>query len=196
MTPQDVITGARWILNDTDTVAPRQTDPELLGYVNDGLREMVALQPMIFSTIGDMICDAESCEQAVTFDDAAALIEILCIHNGAALTPFDLMAMSAFNPGWRSDASGPARQWTRFANDALRFYIYPKAPDTLQILDVRYARVPTAYALTDTITDIPITLQPALIDYVVYRSELKDNEHVLSQRAAQLYQSFVAKVKG
>ena len=196
MTPKDIIAGARPILNDTDLVAPRQSDTELLGYVNDGLREMVPLQPSLFSTIGDMICDTDSCEQAITFADAAALLEVLCIHEGAALTPFDMMAMGAFNPGWRADAAGPARQWTRFANDALRFYIYPKAPATMQVLDVRYARIPTPYALADTIVDIPLTMQPALIDYVVYRSESKDNEHVLSQRAAQFYGSFVAKVKG
>jgi hypothetical protein len=196
MTPQDIIIGARPILNDTDPVTPRQTDVELLKYVNDGLREMVPLQPTLFSTIGDMVCDPDSCEQAITFVDAAALLEVLCIHEGEALTPFDMMAMGAFNPGWRTDPGGPARQWTRFANDPLRFYLYPKAPATLQVIDVRYARIPAAYALADVITEIPVTLQPALIDYVVYRAESKDDEHVLSQRASQFYQSFVVKVKG
>lgn len=196
MTPKDIITGARHILNDTDTTTPRQSDAELLGYVNDGLREMVTVQPALFSTIGDMACDADACEQSITFEDSAVLIEVLCIHGGNALTPFDMAAMSAFHPGWRADPGGPARQWSRFPNDMLRFYIHPKAPATLQVLDVRYARLPGTYDFDDTIIDIPTTLQPALIDYVVYRSEAKDNEHVLSQRAGQFYQSFVAKVKG
>lgn len=196
MTPQDIITGARPILNDTDVSTLRHLDPELLNYVNDGLREMVGLQPMIFSTIGDMICDADVCEQAISFENAAALIEVLSIHVGTALTPFDMAAMTAHHPNWRKDPAGPARQWTRFPNDALRFFIYPKAPDTLQVLDVRYARIPTTYAMTDTITDIPLTLQPALIDYVVYRAQAKDDEHTLSNRSGGFYQSFVAKVKG
>lgn len=196
MTPQDIISGARPILNDTDTTAPRQSDDELLAYVNDGLREMVSLQPAIFSTIGDMLCDADTCEQAITFANAAALIEVLYIHGGPFLTPFDMASMGAFHPNWRQDPGAPARQWTRFPNDALRFYIYPKAPDALQTVCVRYARIPGTYALADTIIDIPLTLQPALIDYVVYRAESKDNEHALSQRAGQFFQSFVAKVKG
>ena len=61
---------------------------------------------------------------------------------------------------------------------------------------MRYARIPGTYAMTDTIIDIQLTLQPALIDYVVYRAEAKDDEHSLSQRAGQFYQSFVTKVKG
>lgn len=196
MTPAEIITTARYFLNDTDATSYRQSDVELLEYVNDCFREAVVINPALFSTIGDYTCTVGQCEQTITFADAAALLEVLCIHDGAALTPFDLMAMSAFNPGWRTDTAGAAAQWSKFANDPLKFFIYPKAPATAQILDVRYVRNPTAYALNDLITDLPITFKPALVQGVIAKAEMKDSEHVLSQRAQAAQAAFVALIKG
>ena len=198
MTPQTIITSARYILNDTDSVGAgyRQSDTELLGYVNSGLSECAILQPAYYSTIGDVTCVVGQCEQGVTFTDAVALVEVLGIHGGSALTPFDLSAMNLYNPGWRADTAAAARQWSKFPNDPLKFFIYPKAPATAQIVDIRYVRVPAVYALGDTITELPGSLQPALVNYVVARSESKNDESVASGRAAAFYQAFMALVKG
>lgn len=196
MTPQDAITTARYILNDTDTVAPRQTNAELLGYFNDGLKEISSLQPSVYTVIGDLTCTPGSCEQAVTFPDAQAIVKALCIHGGAALTPFDIPTMDAFNPSWRADTAAVATQWSKYAGQPLRFFIYPKAPATAQVLDISYIRNPTVHALTDTVTEIPSSFMPALVDYIVHRAESKDDEHVQSGRAVAAYQGFVAKVKG
>jgi hypothetical protein len=196
MTPQDIITSARYIINDTSTSSPRQSDTELLAYVNDGLRETVILRPELYFTVGDYLCITGQCEQTVSFVDAVALVEVLCIHGGRAITAFDFMSMSTFNPGWRTDTAGDATQYVKFANDPLKFFIYPQAPATTQILDVRYVRNPTVVGLTDGIYDLPVTYQPALVDYLVYRAESKDSESVLSQRAGAFQQSFVAKMKG
>lgn len=198
MTPQDIITVARDVLLDTDAAAYRQSDAELLRYVNDGIREAAIVQPALFSTIADYTCVPDSCEQAITYADGFALLEVLCIHNGTALTPFDMDTMNAFNPSWRADAEGDAKQWCKFANDPFKFYIYPKAPAlTAQILDVRYVRTPAAnYALTDLITDLPDGYKPALADYVVSRASAKDDEFQDNNRSTAFYQSFVAKMKG
>ena len=196
MTPQDIITDARYIINDTDASGYRQSNTELLEYVNAGIRECAILQPSLFSTVADHLCAISTCEQTLTFTNAAALVEVLCVKDGAALTPFDQSVMNAFNPGWRADTAGAAQQWSKFANDPLRFFIYPKAPGTPQTLSVRYVKNPTTLALTDAITELPLVYRSALIDYVVYRSESKDDEHVLSERAQAFLNSFVAKVKG
>jgi hypothetical protein len=194
MTPQDIINQARYIMNDagTNPAALRQGDEELLSYVNEALKEASVLRPELFSTVGDMTCAADQCEQAITFMDAAQLLDVLCIHNGTALTPFDRSAMDLFRPGWRTDAAGPAQNWAPLNGDPLQFFIYPKAP-VGQVLDVRYVRIPLTYALTDTIGDLPSTYLPALVDFVVYRSESKDDEHVLTQRAAAHYAAFRSK---
>ena len=196
MTPQDILTSARYILNDTDATSPRQSDTELLGYVNDGVKAACVLRPDLFSTTGDITCTVGKCEQAVAFADAVALLEVLCIHDGAALVPFDIAAMDAFNPNWRTDTAAAATQWSKHQSDPLRFFVYPKAPATAQILDVRYVAVPTEYTIDQAITDLPAVYQPALVDFVVYRAESKDNEHVLSQRATNHQAAFVAQIKG
>lgn len=192
MTPQDIINQARRITNDLSAPVYRQDDAELLSYVNEGLKEAVILRPDLFSTVGDMTCTAGQCEQSITFADAVQLLDVLCIHGGVALTPFDRMAMDQFRPGWRTDAAGPAQNWAALSGDPLQFFIYPKAPVS-QVLDVRYVRNPTEYAINDAIGDLPSAYMPALADYVVYRAESKDDEHVLNQRAAAHYAAFKSK---
>lgn len=195
-TPADIITTARGIYNDADSVLYRKADTELLGYLNDGMREISALQPTMFSTVGDFLCTPGECEQAVLLADAQALIKVLSIHGGAALTPFDMATMDAFNPNWRTDTAGAAVQWSRNEGDPLRFYIWPKAPATPQTIDVLYVRNPAVLALTDPITEIPQGWMPALASYVVWKAEMADDEHSNSGRATASYQHFLSVVKG
>lgn len=195
MTPQTIITLARYIFNDTDSVLYRQSNTELLGYVNDGMQAVSALRPDWFTSIGDLACTAATVEQSVTFVGAQSLVGVLSIHGGAALTPFDMMTMNAFNPNWRTDTAAAATQWSRMPNDPLRFFIYPQAPAS-QTLDVVYTAIPTVLALTDSIVEIPSGYEGAMVDYVVARVEQKDDEHVLSGRAAASYAAFVSKIKG
>jgi hypothetical protein len=192
MTPRNIIDQARHITLDTDLALPRQSDAELLSYVQEGLREACVMRPDLFSTVGDMTCIAGQCEQSITFLDAVQMLDVLCIHGGRALTPFDRAAMDQFRPGWRTDPAGEAQNWAPLNGDPLQFFIYPKAP-TGQVLDVRYVRNPGVYAMDDMIVDLPIAYQPALADYLVYRAESKDDEHVLSQRAAAHYAAFKSK---
>lgn len=192
MTPRDIITQARHLTLDTDSVLPRQTDVELLSYVQEALREACVLRPDLFSAVGDMSCTAGQCEQSITFFDAVSLLDVLCIHAGSAVTPMDRQAMDSFKPDWRLDTAGPAKHWSPLQGDPLSFFVYPMAP-TGQVLDVRYVRNPVAVGIDDAIADLPLAYQPALSDYLVYRAESKDDEHVLTQRAAAHYAAFKTK---
>lgn len=196
MTPQDTITTARFLLNDTDTVAPRQSTTELLGYVNAGLLEIAALRPELFQKVGDYTCVASQSEQAVTFSDALALVRVLSIHGGAALTPCHIETMDAFLPGWRATTPAAAEQWLAYPGDSLRFFIYPPAPATAQVLDILYVKIPATLAIGDSITEIPASLTSALVDFVVSRASQKDDEHSDSGRAVAAYNAFVSKVRG
>ena len=191
MTPQDIIKQARHITNDIGTASFvfRQDDDELVSYVNEGLKEAAILRPDLFSTVGDMVCITGQCEQSITFLDAVSLLDVLCIHGGTAVNPFDRATMDQFNPGWRTDPPGPAENWGRLDGDPLQFFIYPPAPPN-QVVDVRYVRNPAVYALNDVIGDLPASYLPALASYVVFRAESKDDEHVNSQRAASNYAVF------
>ena len=197
MTPQGIIRTARTILNDNDPGGYRQEDDELVGYINAGLQEVSILRPDLFQAVGHIECAPDTVEQALPFSSAQKLVTVIGVHDGPAVTPFDLNAMQAFNRNWKQATAGEARQWSAHPGDPLRFYLYPKAPaDTPQLIDVLYIKNPATVGLTDTITDVPATFESALVDYVIYRAESKDDENVLNQRAAASYSAFVAKVKG
>lgn len=186
---------ARSIYNDQDTVSLRISTTDLLGFVNDALKECSIIATKYFQTSGDFTCTAGQTEQAITFADAQSILDVVRIKDGKAVLPMDMMAMSAFNPDWASDDAAPAQNWTRHANDPLRFYIYPKAPD-MQLLEVMYIRNPLVYALNDTIGEVPESFAPAFADYVIYRAESRDDEHSNSSRAVSHYQAFVQKLGG
>lgn len=193
-TAQALITAARHVLNDTSDT-PRQTDAELLLYLNDGIKEVSALKPGLFVTVGDVVCSPDVVEYLVAFPDAQSLVRVLCIHNGSALTEFDLMTMDAFQPDWRVSASGSATQWARYPENVMRFFIHPPAP-AVQTLDVMYVKSPKTLLIGDTITEVPAGVFPALVDYILYRASAKDDEHSDSGRAAAMYTAFVVKIKG
>jgi hypothetical protein len=194
MTPLSIAQSARYPMNDRK--APyRNSDDELVSYVNDGLREAVVIRPELFSTIDVHGCTAGTVEQRMAFPRAVTILEVLSVDTGGALKAFDMDMMNAFHPGWRSAPPGPAREWSRFANDPLAFFISPPAP-TGQGVRVRFIRNPKMYGPDELIFDLPVIYRPALIAYVVYRAESKDSEHVLSQRAQMTYSQFVALIKG
>ena len=106
MSPQDVITEARYPLNDTDSDEYRQSDVELLTYVNAGMKEISTIRPDLFLAIGDYTCIQSQCEQVITFQDAQRLVMPICIHGGAALTRFDISTIDTFLPQWRAATTG------------------------------------------------------------------------------------------
>jgi hypothetical protein len=196
MSPQDVITEARYPLNDTDSDEYRQSDVELLTYVNAGMKEISTIRPDLFLAIGDYTCIQSQCEQVITFQDAQRLVMPICIHGGAALTRFDISTIDTFLPQWRAATPAAATQWAQYQGDPLRFFIYPPAPASVQTLDIQYIKLPVTLLIGDTITEIPVNMIPALVDYVVFRASSKDDEHSDSGRAVASYGAFVAKIKG
>lgn len=195
MKPIDIINSARPILLDVQmgAVAPRQSDEELLNYVNQGIAEVATLLPMMFSTVGDITCQAGTVEQSATFLDAVIVLDVLCIHEGNAITRTDRETLDQFRPGWRTDPAGEAENWMPLEGDPLKFYIYPKAPAN-QVIDLRYVRNPAKVQLDEEILELPAAMLPAMVDYVIYRAESKDDEHVLNQRAAAHYTAFLTKI--
>lgn len=194
-TPRQVIQTARHLVNDNDPDGVfRQENDELLGYVLDGLREMSIIVPQLFFTTGDIECEPGTIEQAISFADAQVLVDVIRVKGGRFVLPADMSALSAFNPNWADATEDAPSNWFRHGNDPLRFYLSRKAPAG-QILEVKYVRNPASVTIDEEITDVPSSFVPALANYVVYRAESKDDEHVNSGRATAHYQAFVALVK-
>lgn len=193
-TPASIIADARYITNDFDPMGTlRQQDSELLTYVNLGLKEMASFMPMMFSTIGSMTCNAGKVEQSITYLDAIRLLDVISIKDGPSLTRFDRTVLDLFMPNWRTATPARASQWSPKEGDPLVFYLDKPAP-VGQVLDIQYIRNPLTYALNDTISDVPEAMKSALVDYVIYRAESKDDENVLNARASAFYSAFKTKI--
>jgi hypothetical protein len=187
---QAVLDRLRPTLNDTDKV--RYPDPELLAYALDGLRETCVLRPDLFTVTGAITCVA-GVEQTIV-PNGWFVIDVYGVQNGGAITYADFDTFRAYRAGWRTDPAGPAVHWMRFPADASkqpnnRFYVYPKSLAG-QLLDASWTELNTT-ALTINST-IPLNEQyePALESYVIFRAESKDDEFVVTPRAALFRAAF------
>lgn len=188
MTPQNIITDARYILNDTDATAYRNSDNELLGWVNDLLDIMAGVRPEFFSEIADHTCSTGA-EQTLATTRAVKILDVRRVVGGTAILPADKAALDAFSPGWYSEAASAAVNWMPGISP-LKFYLYPPAANT-QHVEVLFVRAPAVLVIGDTLP-IPDNYQMAFVNGVVGYAEAKDDEHVDSNRSAQAKADFVA----
>lgn len=186
------VSTARTILNDA--AADRYSAADLLLYANDALDLLVTLVPELFYTDGTHACTAGTVDQTLSFASALRLVNVNKIQGGNVVTQADLSALDEFDPAWRSATAAAAVNWQPKNGHPLKFMIYPKAPAN-QALEVTYVAVPSEYALTDD-TGLPASLADAVADYIVYRAETRDDEHVNSNRAIQFLATFTQKVGG
>ena len=185
------ISRARGILSDTDEAGFRYSQIDLLGYANDALDEILILAPFYFHAGGQIECTENSCLQEFLWDEGHSLVEVTNITNGPAVTPVERLMLDRYRPTWMQDPAGPAQNWARVEGNPMMFFVYPKSPAG-QMLDCVYVRIPAEY-LEDDDTGVPTTLEPAIADYIVYRAESRDDEHVNSQRAQTFLNTFIAR---
>jgi hypothetical protein len=197
----DAIAGGRVHVNDA-VPAYRNTDATLLAFVKDGIREMIStckrydlfMAPLLFT-----------CTQGGTdfqLPNPARqlyIIDFYEVENAGVRSTLEecpLETLRRHRTTWRTDTPGPAENWARYPKepgkrDDTRFILYPPALPG-QILIGNCAQVPDQSAVSAG-SDLPVTDEylPALSAYVGYRCEGIDDENVLSQRAASLYQMFM-----
>lgn len=193
MTPQDILTAARYVLNDTVSTRYRNTDAELLGWVNDALDVMVGVLPQLFAATSAHACTAGA-EQSPSFARLVAILDVQRITGGGAILRADKAALDAFRPGWYSDSSGAAVNWFPHQASPKKFLLYPPSANG-QSVDVVFAQAPAALLIGDTIP-VSDNYQPALVNFVVGMASSKDDEAVNSNRSAQAKADFVAMIKG
>lgn len=185
----DVISVARTILNDTE--APYTwTDADLLAYVNDGLASASVIRPDLFETITTFTCAAGAIQQLAA--TAIRLSEVFCVVDGDTVTETPRESLDTFTRGWLSltpDAASPPVNWARHPRSNRTFFLYPPATAGLQ-LRVQYAETPTREANSDTELPIPGAYFAALVEYVVGRAEMRDDEHANDARAVTMMDKF------
>lgn len=187
MTPADIITEARNLVQDTR--APyRYSDTLMLGWVNQTLKRMSVLRPDLFSFIGDIPTVANTVLQSCP-SDSLRLVEIFQIKNGDAVTEVNRDVLDQMYPNWVNEAAGTPVNFMRHVRSPNKFFLYPR-PSTGVVLIGEYAQVPPTYTLNQAIALLPDSYLPVAVDGVVFLAESVDNEHVNSGRAKLFQDSF------
>jgi hypothetical protein len=188
MTPSEVITEARRLIQDTKTPY-RYSDAVMLGFVNQTLKRMVVLRPDLFAVIGDIPTTANTVLQSCPAD-STRLIEIFQVKDGDAVTEVNRETLDRTAPSWQREEAGQPVNFMRHVRNPNRFFVYPR-PAAGVVLIGEYAQTPPDYALDQEIVYPTDAYFPVAVDGVVFLAESIDNEHVNSGRAKLFQDSFV-----
>lgn len=184
MTPSNVITSVRTIIQDEDSVAYRYSDTKLLEYVNQALDRIALVRPDLFTAVVEIACTAGTTIQQTP--SYARIMEVFQVKDGNAVTEVNRETIDQMAPSWRTDAAGACVNWIRDTRTPNMFFIYPQAP-AAQTLIAQVSAAPAEYTSAQTIAMSDV-YKPVVVDMVVYLIESGDNEHTLTQRAYGFYQ--------
>jgi len=187
MTPAEVISEARILINDT-RAPQRYSDDDMLGFVNQTLKRAAMYRPDLFLQLGDISTTADTTVQTMPAD-SLRLVEIFGIKDGDTITEADREVFDQTYPGWRSEAAAQPINFMRHVRNPNVYFLYPR-PVSGVILLAEYAKVPTDYALSDPITAPIDAYFPTIVDGTVYLAESVDDEHVNSGRAKLFLDAF------
>jgi hypothetical protein len=174
----DVLYKAETLLLDTLNI--RWTKAELLGWLNDGQREIALLLPQASITNEVVTLLAGSTKQTIppTGVFLIALSRNMGTTGATPGTPIRLVVREVLDsqtPNWHSEPNllGYITHYCYDSFDPTSFYVYPKAPVAACAIEIVYSSIPKDCSLEDTLVIADIYAN-ALIDYILYRAYTKD----------------------
>ena len=177
------------------------TRAELLAWLNDGLRQVVLFQPTATNTVAAVKLSAGT-RQVLP---AGGWLLLNVVRNmgtdgrtpGRAIRIVSRELLNGFNPDWHTDtATSAVRNFIYDLADQTNFFVYPPNDGTGYV-EINYSNQPAD--LTSESQTIPMfdVYQGALMDYIMYRTCLKNVEYAPgAQLAAGYLATFMAAVQG
>ncbi len=191
ITSTTVLDKAAILLFDTNNV--KWARSELLGYLNDGQRAIVAVIPEANSVTQNLTLVAGSRQTLPT--GANMLLEITRNMGATGTTPgrmlklVDRAVLNESNPAWQSDPTATTTTLYMYnLRDRYAFYVYPQATAG-QMLEAVLSMIPTDI-VEPAVISISDIFQPALLDYILWRAYSKDAPYASANKAAPYFQSF------
>lgn len=188
----DIINNAKLILQETTTNGIRWTNPELLGWLNNGYKAIVSLKPDCGAVNETMSCVAGTRQ---TIPSAGVRLLDVIRNAGVNKTAIQLTQRSVLDttrPGWHSEAAGEIECYVFDELDPTHFYVYPPAAPGASI-EILHAAVPVRHPEEDMSNDAVIKLDdryaPALLDYILYRAYSKDADSSGNLNRAMMHKS-------
>lgn len=180
-----------------DETAIRWLEPELLGWLNSGQREIVLLKPNS-CVKNEAVQMMAGTKQALP---AGGLVLIDVVRNmgadgatpGRAITGVQRDVLDTVSPDWHSaSANAVAKHYVYDVRDPKNFYLYPpQPPATTQRVEIVYSVAPTELTATSDVISVDDIYEGCLIDYLLYRAYSKDAEFAGNgERAVAHFQAF------
>jgi hypothetical protein len=191
-----LISRASILLQDTTNI--RWTQDELLGWLNDGQREIVLIKPN--ACVKNQALPLVAGTKQSLPDDSLSLIDVtrnLGVNGttpGPAIRVCSREILDAQLPNWHTLAgNATVKHYMYNPMDVKHFYVYPPQPATgTAQVELIYAYSPADIAIGAAISvdDIYAT---ALVNYVLFRAYSKDTEYAANASlASAYYQAFTA----
>ena len=186
ITAQTIVDRAEVLLQDTTNV--RWPAAELLGWLNDGQREIVALRPdAAAKTVSHQL--VAGTKQGIPADGYSLLKVVRNMGAGsvpgAAIRQVPQEALDSSTPNWHAlSAATVTLHYVFDPRTPKTFYVYPPA-DGSTFVELVYSAVPAAIATLGDVITLDDVYANSLLDYVLYRAYSKDLEVPASaERAA------------
>lgn len=201
VTARSIIDRAQIILQDATGVR-WPAESELLGWLNDGKREIILFKPNAF-VINTAIKLAAGTKQSLPAD-GIQLINVTrnmgtdgnTPGRSVRITEHDVMDVQ--QPDWHQQtANAQAKHYMFSPMNPKNFYVYPPQPAANQgYVEVIYGASPPDSAINDLV-NVDDIYQTPLIDYILYRAYSKDSEFSADQNASAYHQqAFIASLTG
>lgn len=167
----------------------RWSDSELLGWLSDGQRAVVAIIPHAYPQNADVALVA-GVRQTIP-STGWKLINIYRNTSGASCFYIPRSVLDMQQPSWpTSTAAAAITHWMYDDNDPQAFYVFPPNTGT-GVVNMTYSVMPGEISSTSSAITIRDQYQTPLFDYVMFRAHSKDGDYAAGQQLAGSYlQSF------
>lgn len=179
ITAQQVIDKAEIILQDNTNI--RWLSSELLGWLNDAMREIVKALPSEYTKNENVLLIAGTRQTLPS--DAIELLDVPRNAGAAGTTPGNAITfvhrkmLDEQNPAWHAAVGAvPTQHYMRDERDQRVFYVFPPQPAVPQYVNILYSASPTDIAIGATLW-VDDVWSGAIIDYILYRAYSKDAEY-------------------
>jgi hypothetical protein len=183
MTPAEIIAKVGILVSDVGHTL--WTETELLGWINEGQKEIVILKPDACVAFKEFNLVSGS-KQDVP-EEALGFVRVVRNVNGNTIKPIRLDILDAAIPDWHK-ATGEPKYFALHPENRKIFYVYPSSVGTVEIT---YPTTPAHALSVNDQLGLDDIYEASLIDYAIYRSFLKEKDSDVTKSTAY-YNKFLA----
>lgn len=152
----------------------RWSDAELLRWMSDGQRTIVAINPSATATTATRTLSAGTRQTGPT--DCYKMLTVVRNTSGNAVYPVPRELLDRQYPTWHADAQvAQVKHFFIDPADDVAFYVYPSNNGTGSVT-ITYSKHPPELTTVNDNLSVDDIYQTALIDYVIFRAYQKDSD--------------------